>query len=123
MLKRNFPLGKFQYNLPFAGILTLSSKASEINIRKEILQKPSFPRIKRKACQMSQETEIEDKIILYKMRCNFKTGNAKSISLFQNCEAIMIFRLTWKGALTHLRQTLLRKSCRNVCPLLRLTEC
>lgn len=81
MLKRNFPLGKFQYNLPFAGILTLSSKASEINIRKEILQKPSFPRIKRKACQMSQETEIEDKIILYKIRCNFKTGNAKSISL------------------------------------------
>lgn len=30
---------------------------------------------------MSQETEIEDKILLYKMRCNLKTGNAKSILL------------------------------------------
>lgn len=72
---------------------------------------------------MSQETEIEDKILLYKMRCNFKTGNAKSITLLQNCQAIMIFRLAWKGVLIHLRQTSLRKYCKNVCPLLRLTEC
>jgi len=47
MLERNFPLGKLQQNCPFAGILTLSSKAKGINIRKEILQNPAFPRIKR----------------------------------------------------------------------------
>lgn len=72
---------------------------------------------------MSQATEIEDKILLYKTRCNFKTGNAKSLLFLQNCQAIMIFRLAWKGALTYLRQTSLRKYCRNVCLLLKLTEC
>lgn len=48
------------------------------------------------------------------MKHNFKTGNAKSVPVLQNCQATVIFRLTQKGTLIHLRQSNQGRYCLSI---------